>query len=336
MNHEKIKIIKCNYCNELLKKKNVISVGVGYKVKNKQRTNEKCLAIGVIRKSESKLLNKEDIIPSEIDGVKTDVVELGHIKAQADEEIDPTEELRPLRPGISIGNKLITAGTLGLIVKKNGVPMILSNNHVLSDNQDTVKDIVQPGIYDGGSEVVAYLEDFIPIYFEGQNEQPPNPPKDDCFLSDIFVNLVNKFLKLLKRKTRIKKIIKQNSNVNTVDCAIAKPIIPVSNNIIMIGDPIRINVAGIGQLIKKYGRTTRFTEGEVLQTDATIQVDYGNGRLATFEDQIIASAMSQGGDSGSAVLNKNNEVIGLLFAGSSSVTILNPIQEVFNKLGVNL
>jgi hypothetical protein len=46
--------------------------------------------------------------------------------------------------------------------------------------------------------------------------------------------------------------------------------------------------------------------------------------------------MSQGGDSGSAVLDDNNRLTGLLFAGSESTTIINRIENVFSALGVSL
>jgi V8-like Glu-specific endopeptidase len=46
--------------------------------------------------------------------------------------------------------------------------------------------------------------------------------------------------------------------------------------------------------------------------------------------------MSQGGDSGSAVLDNNNRLIGLLFAGSESSTIINRIEHVFSELGLTL
>jgi hypothetical protein len=44
--------------------------------------------------------------------------------------------------------------------------------------------------------------------------------------------------------------------------------------------------------------------------------------------------MSQGGDSGSAVLDGNNRLVGLLFAGSDTTTIINRIENVFGALGV--
>ena len=55
-----------------------------------------------------------------------------------------------------------------------------------------------------------------------------------------------------------------------------------------------------------------------------------------FSDQLMAGAMSQGGDSGSAVLTEDNQLVGLLFAGSETTTIINRIEHVFAALGVSL
>jgi hypothetical protein len=89
-------------------------------------------------------------------------------------------------------------------------------------------------------------------------------------------------------------------------------------------------------MIKKSGRTTGLTAGEILQVDVTVNVQYGPGQVAQFSDQLLAGPMSQGGDSGSAVLDGNNRLIGLLFAGSESTTIINRIEHVFSGLGLTL
>jgi len=67
-----------------------------------------------------------------------------------------------------------------------------------------------------------------------------------------------------------------------------------------------------------------------------VQVSYGPGKIATFVGQLMEGGMSAGGDSGSACLNMNNELVGLLYAGSDSSTIFNPIQDVFSLLGIQL
>ncbi len=46
--------------------------------------------------------------------------------------------------------------------------------------------------------------------------------------------------------------------------------------------------------------------------------------------------MSKPGDSGSAVLDMDKRVVGLLFVGSDAATIINPIDEVFAALNVEL
>jgi hypothetical protein len=87
--------------------------------------------------------------------------------------------------------------------------------------------------------------------------------------------------------------------------------------------------------VHKTGRTTDYTRGRITQIDVTTSVDY-NGRLATFTNQLMATGMSAGGDSGSAVLDEEGYVIGLLYAGSSRATLINPIQTVLEMLRVEL
>ena len=110
----------------------------------------------------------------------------------------------------------------------------------------------------------------------------------------------------------------------------------VKDEILNIGQ-IQGTVQGdLGMAVKKSGRTTGFTTGEIQQVDVTANVQYGAGQMAVFTDQLLAGAMSQGGDSGSAVLDEHNRLAGLLFAGSDTTTIINRIENVFSALGVSL
>ena len=88
--------------------------------------------------------------------------------------------------------------------------------------------------------------------------------------------------------------------------------------------------------MKKTGRTTHFTTGRVTTLNATVNVGYGGGKVTKFVNQIVTTDMSAGGDSGSMVLDWQNRPIGLLFAGSSVATILNPIATVQISLGVRV
>jgi hypothetical protein len=61
--------------------------------------------------------------------------------------------------------------------------------------------------------------------------------------------------------------------------------------------------------------------------DAEIKVNF-EGKTALFIEQIVTEKMGIPGDSGSVVLNQEDEAVGLLFAGSDSVTIMNKMQNV--------
>ena len=100
--------------------------------------------------------------------MQTDVIETGPIFALQ----DPTEKMRPARPGISIGHYQITAGTLGCLVQRDGQVYILSNNHVLAKVNSLAlgTSILQPSIPDGGrkgEDEVAELLRVVPIEFDG-------------------------------------------------------------------------------------------------------------------------------------------------------------------------
>jgi hypothetical protein len=124
---------------------------------------------------------------------------------------------------------------------------------------------------------------------------------------------------------------------NLVDAAIARPLNPadVKDEILEIGPLAGVASGTLGMAIKKSGRTTGLTTGEIQQVDVTSTVQYGENKTALFTDQLLAGAMSQGGDSGSAVLDTQNRLIGLLFAGSENSTIINRIEHVFSALGVS-
>ena len=103
----------------------------------------------------------------------------------------------------------------------------------------------------------------------------------------------------------------------------------------MIGSPQGVAKAKLGMSIQKSGRTTGYTTGKVKDISASVKVNYDN-QVALFRNQILTTNMSQGGDSGSLVLDMKQRAVGLLFAGSEQVTILNPISAVLNLLNVEL
>lgn len=326
--------IKEAHKQDLLSKKHVVGVAVGEKRRKGDPTGEQAVMVLVERKVPASQLSNGDLVPSRIDGAPTDVVEVGFIQAPPPFRAQGvwTGRYRPPVPGVSIGHKNVTAGTLGCLVEYKSEPLILSNNHVLAcSNAGEVGDpILQPGAYDGGAlcDRVAELVDFVPIKFAGGG--------NECKVATALAQLFNAMASACGRSHRfdVRDTLEQP---NLVDAALAKPTAPVSSEIIDgVGTPRGIATAGLGTNVQKCGRTTGHTYGHVEQIEATVRVSYGAGRVATFEHQLVLGPMSAGGDSGSAVLDMDRNVVGLLFAGSDRVTIISPISYVLDALNVKV
>ncbi len=225
---------------------------------------------------------------------------------------DPTGRFpRPTPIGVSTGHPVITAGTIGVRVTDGSNVYALSNNHVYADeNQASLGDhVLQPGAYDGGADpadAIGTLVDFQPIVFSA-------------------------------------------SAGNLIDAAIAlsSPAdLDKSTPCDGYGAPRSTTAtAAINQSVKKYGRTTGLTKGRIAGIHATVNVSYGSG-TARFVDQLIIepAGFSAGGDSGSLIVvdgkgkskADDRKPVGLLFAGSSLVTIANPIDPVLDRFSVTI
>jgi len=306
---------------DLFAKSNVVGVASGHKITKGVDTGKPCVTVFVSQKLLPEELRMDDKIAPEIAGYKTDVIETGEIFAgpelTSDEEVSIKEELgievlkqrvRPVMGGFSVGHPRITAGTIATCVYRGSVPgipgkyYILSNNHVLanSNNARIGDPILQPGSYDGGTipkDIVARLSAYVPIRWKTPTSTP----------------------------------------LNYVDAAIAEgPFHLLNREIYWIGYVKQVSRPSLGLLVEKTGRTTNFTTGKIIGLNATVDVNYGGGRVARFARQIITSRMSAPGDSGSLVCDTKEGAVGLLFAGSSRVTVLNNIVYVIRYLGIRL
>ena len=305
--------------SRLMRMSNVVAVGIGFKTAGGVQTREIAVIVSVVKKLPLVQLPESARVPSLLGGVQTDVIETGPIFALQ----DPTEKMRPARPGVSIGHYQITAGTLGCLVQRNGQVFILSNNHILANmnNAQLGDAILQPGPHDGGASAdqIGTLEQFVPVSFGLSTGCGCSP------------------FALLMRLLGIAKPKVNEPGNNTVDCAIARPLSAdlVDPDILNIGIPSGVGAATLGTQVQKSGRTTGLTTDQITQIDVTATVNFG-GKFAVFQNQLMAGAMSQGGDSGSAVLDMDRRVVGLLFAGSTTTTIMNPIQLVLDALQVQL
>jgi hypothetical protein len=331
---DEVRQAKMRHQSTLLTKPNVVGVGVGFKEIHGDKTDEICVIALVSRKLSHEALLAEELIPKNLNDVRTDVIQVGDLRAlQA-----PTDRWRPAPGGISIGHYQITAGTLGCIVrdKDSGERLILSNNHVLanSNNANIGDAILQPGPTDGGAvsnDTIATLFRYVPIEF--------TTSPGTCSIANLYAMIGNMVAIVLGSSHRLEVSSIKPQAVNKVDAALALPNIDsdVLDEILDIGTINGVVEAELGMPLRKSGRTTGFTTDQVQVIDATVDVSYGLGLSATFEEQIVAGPMSQGGDSGSLIVHGNSlDAVGLLFAGSDQSTIFSPIQTVLDSLNVTL
>lgn len=322
---------------ELIDLENVVGVGRGYKCRRGESTKSEAAVVLVKKKFGKEDLRRNDIIPSRMNGVMTDVVEVGDIRLLS-------ERLgfqRPARPGISIGHYKVSAGTFGAVVRDriSGELLILSNNHVLANLSNGLDDrakigdlILQPGSYDGGnveSSGIGHLKRFIPLYSEVAVPQ--------CRIAKLFEDIVNKCFHILKPNYQIQ-VLRENEKINMMDCAVASPLTPevLDSAILDIGEVMGMKNSKVGITVKKSGRSSGVTFGSILATDVTIKIGVTKTECGIFADQVLTGAMSMPGDSGSLVLTEDNYAVGLLFAGSDQATMFSPIQRVCDALEITI
>ncbi len=279
---------------------NIVGVAIGEEEVGGQPTGKPCVQVFVVEKGSQRGISAEALVPPDVQGMGTDVIEVGLFEA-----LRFTRRYRPARTGASVGHYRVTAGTLGaLVVNRQNQLFILSNNHVLANSNNARRGdpILQPGRLDGGRyprDLIARLQDYISIDFSGRCN-----------------NLVDAAIARTSRNL-----------VSPVELCGWRP-----KRSIHVPMPPR---PGTG--VKKCGRTTQFTRGRVSAVRATVKVRYGT-RVACFRDQIIISpgGFSAGGDSGSLIVDDINRPLGLLFAGSGRRTIANRIDHVLSALRVRI
>ena len=331
---EQVRQAKTFHKAALISQPNVVGVGVGYKTIGTQETSELCVVVMVQQKMPLADIPAEAVIPQEVAGVRTDVIQVGFVRA-----LDaPTDRWRPAPGGVSLGHYQITAGTLGGVVydRLTGERLILSNNHVManSNNARNGDPVLQPGPADGGElgpDTIALLDRFIPIRY---TSEPPT-----CSVAKTYAWVGNSMAHILRAEHRLQVVQSRATATNLVDAAVARPIDPdyIRDDNLEIGQINGVNEATLEMGVCKSGRTTAFTTGTIRVLEATMTVNYGLDRVATFEGQIVSTPMSQGGDSGSLLVTSDtHQAVGLLFAGSSQATIFNPIQTVLDQLRVEI
>ena len=294
---------------DILTKRNVVGVGVGKKWTNGINTGQDSLVVFVTNKTSKSSLSPKDLVPKTINGHTVDVIGKSGVFSM----FGLSQKVRPLKPGYSCGHLWVTAGTIGGFFKdREGQIVMLSNNHVLAaSNRGTRGHVaLQPGVYDNQNwqnNIVGHLKYYRPLI--GKNGRSFDAVK----------------------WTEI-------AGYNLEDCAIATVENPdlISLDYPVIGRPAGFkNDINIGSKVQKVGRTTEYTTGNVIATDAVVTVQYGTTNYL-FKDQIVTSGMAQGGDSGSILFDMDKNMVGLLFAGSDTVTIFNKIAYPRASFGLEL
>jgi hypothetical protein len=221
--------------------------------------------------------------------------------------------------GQDLANGFCCGGTLGSLIQVNGVQYIMSNYHVMESD-----------IVSGGNGIVATSGSFV---------IQPGLIDVNCDITG--AQAVGGLVKL------------ESLPANNIDVGVAQAIsgmVASDGAILEIGTISATTAnAALRQAVKKSGRTTGLTKSSITGLNATISVAYDNecagGPAFTrvFSGQIVignkGNKFLNSGDSGSLLVQdvaSKPKAIGLLYAGSSTTAIANPIGDVLTFVGGKL
>lgn len=267
-------------------------------------------------------------IGQSLDGVPVVKIVTGPIKAYKPSS-GPDHKARQTRPielGVSggnindIANGYCCGGTIGALVTDGSTQYILSNSHVLCN--DIAASAGDPDVAEIGDLIVQPA--LIDVY---------------CYqIEDDKVGTLSTLTSLVP--------------ATNVDAAVAEVIsgkVKTDGSILEVGVLSSSTIeASVNQKVKKSGRTTGLTRSKVYGINANVNVGYEdecNGEPFTvlYSGQILitnrGNKFLNSGDSGSLLVEDVREyprAIGLCYAGSSTIAVANPIDDVLNYLGDEL
>jgi hypothetical protein len=221
-----------------------------------------------------------------------------------------------LREGI-LDQGFMIVGTLScFVVLPDGGPGFTSNNHVVAGENRGIRGqdrIVQPGA--GTFELtdqIGLLKDFVKLL---DSPLGAMPKKGTAIFNDVDAGLVE------------------------LDDSISftQGFLP-SRSLIA---PNAVAKARVGDQVFKVGRTTGLTFGEVKEIATIVgPIAYDPGpcwfRRSIVIEGLNGTLFSDKGDSGSAILRTNGEVVGLLFAGNGEQSYACPMDVVLNNFNCTL
>lgn len=218
-----------------------------------------------------------------------------------------------------LANGYCCSGTLGSLIQVNGIQYIMSNYHVM-----------EADIVSGGNGIVANT---------GDGVIQPGLVDVNCTAAN--AQVVGTLVKISSLP---------NSNVDVGIAQVAPGMVSSTGAILEIGTISKDTVnAKLRKGVKKSGRTSGLTSSSISGLNATVRVTYenecagGTAFTKTFTGQIIISNKGNkflaAGDSGSLMVENvstNPRAIGLLYAGSSTTAVANPIGQVLQYIGSQL
>jgi hypothetical protein len=292
--------------------RNIVGYGIARRITRGVVTGELALKVYVREKLPRSALRAQDVVPEHLDvpGVNGSVT--FDVEPVGVQRLDLLgQRRRPLSPGFSVGAGR-DAGTLGCFVtlstdtstsaKKRR--FLLSNAHVIAGSGFSRKGspVFQPAREEDGG----LAGDKVATLFRSSKLS---------FLASRYTNLIDAAIALITEKD-------------------LDPVIP------HVGPIAGVNFRIMrGMKIKKFGRTTGLTHGEVRDIDYRTFLRYPTPRglrKAGFKNLVFCTRYSEPGDSGSVILDSRNNVVGLHICGQSSGSSFIPIKAVCDELGVRV
>ncbi len=289
---DRIRVIKERAEQTLFRIPGVHGIGIGHKHTKGEYTSKLSIKVYVIRKKPLGEISSAEIIPVEFEGVNTDVVETGPPQLSGDPD---TRKYRPVRGGTPIavlevlpdGFHTVTSnGTLGFIARTTTNPSIIvgvTNHHVLAGT----------GAFTRGQAV-------------GQTS-----PKEYSICSKCCSEIIGVVLDGMNTMVVDVALIRLNRKLDYYNQVQDTP-----QNYLITGEYSlqQLGIPASPYHVKKRGAATGPTKGTIDSIHAT----YRSNMIVTHIDVISirpdSGLFNDTGDSGSAVLNTEGKIIGLLFA----------------------
>ncbi len=287
--------------SQWLRYNGIQGLSIGYKETAHQKSDVVCLKLLVEKKKpKGKLRNPAPQSIQSLDGkreIPVDVEEVGRLMAHNG----------TLFPGASIAHERRNAGTLGIVVNQRNTPerkYLLSCRHVIAPfNLESLnRDVCHPAPQDGGNSAIHKVAEYVaafPRFFDEQG----------------FPNLADAAL------ARLSDGIAWRNDIPVIG-----QISGIANNI-KVGDYVRI-----------YGRTSGYSIGQILHDSANIYLGFyrqdGSWFRLGFYNQIECSPYAKGGDSGAAVVDAQNRLVGLHIGGSNNRSYFSPIKPILDYFQV--